>query len=238
MMKELFFEQIDSTNVYLKDHYEDLEDMTFVRADYQSAGRGRSGRKWNGEKGQALMFSLLIKDERVIERFKVLSVLSAYSVLSVLEGYGLKDLSIKWPNDVYAGDKKICGILLESMSRYKIECLIVGIGLNVNQESFEGDFLHEPVSMLQLLGKRISIDEVKEKVYCELSKNILKLKDGEDLYPLFQKYDYLKGKSVYASIGKQRKLVSVVGIDRDCSLLVKDGQELLRLDSDEVTFHI
>ncbi|MBQ1567375.1 MAG: hypothetical protein IIZ80_05750, partial [Erysipelotrichaceae bacterium] len=96
-MKELFFESIDSTNTYLKDHYKKLEDLTFVRADLQTAGKGRNGRKWLANKGENLTFSLLIKNRELIDRFKELSVNSAYLVLKTLERYGLKDLSIKWP---------------------------------------------------------------------------------------------------------------------------------------------
>ena len=78
-MKQLFFETIDSTNTFLKKHYEEYEDMTFVGAAYQSAGRGRSERQWLSLKGQNLMFSLLIKDLDVMKEFKPLSVVSAYS---------------------------------------------------------------------------------------------------------------------------------------------------------------
>ena len=111
-MREIYFESIDSTNTYLKQHYEELEDMCFVRTDYQSAGRGRKSRTWLAEKGESLLFSVLLKDEEVLKRYRELSVLSAYSVLEVLEGYGIGDLMIKWPNDVLVKERKICGILL------------------------------------------------------------------------------------------------------------------------------
>ncbi|MBO7677097.1 MAG: biotin--[acetyl-CoA-carboxylase] ligase [Erysipelotrichaceae bacterium] len=103
-MKELFFESIDSTNTYLKKHYEELEDFCFVRTDLQTAGRGRNGRSWSAAKGENLLFSLLIKDEKLIDKFRSLSVISAYLVLKTLQDYGLKNLGIKWPNDVYVKD--------------------------------------------------------------------------------------------------------------------------------------
>ena len=133
-MKELFFETIDSTNTYLKQNYENLDNFTFVRADLQTSGRGRSSRKWLSKKGDNLLFSLLIKDKELINKYKALSINSAYLVLKILEEYGLKNLSLKWPNDIYVNGNKICGILLESVSKQEIECLIIGIGLNVNQK--------------------------------------------------------------------------------------------------------
>ena len=143
-MKELYFSELDSTNTYLKEHYEELEDMCFVRADYQSAGKGRNSRRWLADRNVNLTFSLLIRNEEVIKRYKALSVLSAYSVLEVLKDYGINDLMIKWPNDIYAGDEKICGILLESVAREKIECLIIGVGINVNQMEFNDSYLIRP----------------------------------------------------------------------------------------------
>lgn len=237
-MKEIFFDTIDSTNTYLKQHFEEYEDLTFVSADLQTAGKGRSGRTWTASKGKNLTFSVLIKDEKVMEKFASLSVLSAYSVLKVLKSYGIKDLSIKWPNDVYVRDDKICGILLEAVSREKMEALILGIGINVNEEDFETDLLHEPTSMKKVLHEDIDIVSFKEKIYQRLNQTIEELKEGCDLYPEIEKYDYLKGKDVYCMIRNEKRKVTVIGIDADYSLKVLcDGKEI-SVSSDEITFHL
>ena len=232
-MKELFFESIDSTNTYLKDHYEKLEDLTFVRADLQTAGKGRNGRKWLANMGENLTFSLLIKNRELIDRFKELSVNSAYLVLKTLERYGLKDLSIKWPNDVYVKGKKICGILLEAVSRQEIECLIIGIGINVNQMEFEGEYLVEPTSMKKELDRQIDLMKLKDTLFESLCNEL-----GHDHYEQIRKYDYLKGKTVSGEINKEIKTITVIGIDEDYSLKVSvDGRET-GLQSGEVSFHI
>lgn len=232
-MKELFFESIDSTNTYLKNHYEELEDFTFVRADLQTAGKGRNGRKWLANKGENLMFSLLIKDKKLIEKFRQLSVQSAYLVLKTLQKYGLKDLSIKWPNDVYVKDRKICGILLEAISRQEIECLIIGIGINVNQNEFNGEYLIEPTSIKKELGKDIDLIELKDLLFESLSSEL-----GYDHYDQIKKYDYLKGKTVSGEINREIKTITVIGIDKDYSLrVIADGKET-RLQSGEISFHI
>ncbi|MBP5280039.1 MAG: biotin--[acetyl-CoA-carboxylase] ligase [Erysipelotrichaceae bacterium] len=231
-MKELFFESIDSTNTYLKKHYEELEDLCFVRTDLQTAGRGRNGRSWTAAKGENLLFSLLIKDEKLIDKFRSLSVISAYLVLKTLQDYGLNDLSIKWPNDVYVKDKKICGILLEAISREKMECLIIGIGLNVNQTVFEGDYLIEPTSMKKELDRKIDLLELKEKLFGYLTSEL-----EDDHYEQIKKYDYLKGKTVQAQIRNELKTISVIGIDEDYSLRIIDDGKETKILSGEISFH-
>ena len=166
-MKQIHFDTIDSTNTYLKNNYQNLDDMTFVSATSQSSGRGRNNRTWLDD-GNNLLFSLLIKNDYLMDSYKILSILSAYSIIEVLETYGINNLSIKWPNDVYVDDNKICGILLESVSKEKLECLIIGVGLNVNQDIFEGEFIHQPTSMKNILNINIDIEELKKKIMKDL----------------------------------------------------------------------
>ena len=237
-MKKLFFETIDSTNSYLKDHYKDLEDMTFVSTDYQYKGRGRMGRTWKSEKGKNLTFSFLLKDPSVIKEYRALSVVSALSIIEVLKSYGIEDPGLKWPNDVYAGDAKICGILLEGASTEKLECLIIGIGLNVNEEDFDEGFFQKATSMKLCTEKEIDLEELKEAVYQRLSDNIEKLKRGEDFFEEIAAFDYLKGKRAFCRIDGEEKPIEALGIDRDYSLKVLCEKEIRNLSSSEVTFHI
>ncbi|MCR5095930.1 MAG: biotin--[acetyl-CoA-carboxylase] ligase [Erysipelotrichaceae bacterium] len=236
-MKELYFEKIDSTNTYLKEHYGELEDMCFVRADYQYAGKGRNDRKWTAQEKVNLTFSLLIKDEKVISSYKALSVLSAYSVLQVLNRYGIKEAKIKWPNDVCVKDKKICGILLESVSKEKIECLIIGIGLNVNQTLFAGTYLREPTSLKKELNEDIDLLKLKDDIYSQLSDNILSLKQGHDFYEEISSYDYLKDKTAKADLDGQRRTVKIIGIDKDYSLRCECEGMIRNIESGEISFH-
>ena len=232
-MKELFFETIDSTNTYLKQNYENLDNFTFVRADLQTSGRGRSSRKWLSKKGDNLLFSLLIKDKELINKYKSLSINSAYLVLKILEEYGLKNLSLKWPNDIYANDKKICGILLESVSKQEIECLIIGIGLNVNQKEFVGDYLIKPTSMINELNKEIDLIELKNKIFNSLLNNL-----NKDYYTEIIKYDYLKNKTVNVVIHNENKTVKVLGINKDYSLKIVLDEEERDIYAGEISFHV
>ncbi len=237
-MKKLFFETIDSTNAYLIDHYKDLEDMTFLSTDYQYRGRGRMGRTWMSEKGKNLTFSLLVKDPDMMKEYRSLSALSAFSIIEVLKDYGIADPGLKWPNDVYVKDAKICGILLEGVSHEELECVIIGIGLNVNEEDFDEGFFQKATSMKLLLKKETNLEELKDAVYQRLAENIEKMKRGEDFYEEIIACDYLKGKRAYCHIDGEEKPIEVLGIDHDYSLKVFCEGEQRNLSSSEVTFHI
>ena len=237
-MKEIFFDEIDSTNTYLKNHYEELEDMTFVSANLQTAGKGRKGRTWLSNKGENLMFSLLIKDSEMYKHSNSLSVISAYTIIEVLKEYGVDNLSFKWPNDVYVDGKKICGILLEAISREELECLIIGVGINVNQKQFVGDYIREPVSLTNLLNKDIDIDEFRKKIYERFIYNIDLLRNGYDFYDDIQQYDYLKNRVVYMNINNEIKQVKVIRVDNDYSLRILDDTGERNINSGEVSFHV
>ena len=237
-MQRIDFDTIDSTNTYLKNNYSRLQEMTFVSAMLQTAGRGRNSRKWLSERGSSLMFSVLLKNRRYMENYRCLSMLAAYSVIKSLELKGINDLSIKWPNDVYAAGKKICGILLEGVAREEMECLIIGVGINVNQISFEGDYLHKPTSVYLQTGEVTDMEAFREQVYSVFERNLELLKEGHDFHEEIVSYDYLKGKKVLAEVKGARQEAEVLGINRDYTLRIRcDGNES-DLDSGEITFHL
>lgn len=237
-MKTIHFESIDSTNTYLKQNYQSLDNMTFVSADYQTQGRGRLNRNWKSENGSNLLFSLLIKENELIEKFKSISVISAFSLIQVLEKYNINNLSIKWPNDVYINDSKVCGILLEAVTVEKIECLVIGIGLNVNQKAFEGEYVHSPTSIALELNKEIDIVKLKNEIFTQLEQNINSLKLKDVFYDSIVNYDYLKNKEVYAIIQNEKKLIKVIGINDDYSLKIKYDNKIEDIESGEISFHL
>ena len=235
-MKSIHFENIDSTNTYLKNNYEHLDDQTFVSVNNQTNGKGRNTRTWISEDSKNLLFSLLLKNN--LEHYQELSIISAYSIIKVLEKYNLKDLMIKWPNDVYVRDSKICGILLEGISTDRLLCLIIGIGLNVNQDTFEGEYLTKPTSMKLELHKDIDINTLKKEVYQSLIDNINKLNNGYNFYEDISKYDYLVNKEVYATINNKKERVKVIKINEDYSLRIILNNTELNINSGEISFHI
>ena len=143
----IWLENIDSTNSEAQRHISSLDNLSVVAALSQSGGRGQRGNSWFSEDGKNLLFSVVLRlDVQAYDQF----VISQMASLAVVDLLGEDDIEakIKWPNDIYVGDKKICGILIEnSVCGKKISSSIVGIGLNVNQRIFD-DSIPNPTSML------------------------------------------------------------------------------------------
>ncbi len=232
----LDFDSIDSTSKYLKENYIALKDFTFVSSLYQTNGKGRMDRSWESNKGENLLFSLLIKKKTLLKLYSSISILSATVILSVLKEYNIDNVMIKWPNDVYIDDKKVCGILLESISTSEnLECIVLGIGLNVNQKVFIDS---RATSMSLKLKKDINQKELKEKIYNRLMEELERLEEGKSNYlSTIRLNNYLKNKEVYAIIDNEKVLSKVIDINDDNSIKVESNNKTYNLFSDEITFH-
>lgn len=159
--------ETESTNAYLRYLLtnEALPEGSVVVAAFQTAGRGQPGNYWESEAGKNLTFSMILYPDRLpaAEQF-LLSQIVVLSVKQVLDRY-TTDISVKWPNDVYWRDRKICGILIENdLSGDSLSRSIVGIGLNLNQELFVSD-APNPVSLKQITCKEYIPDVLLEE-YC------------------------------------------------------------------------
>ena len=149
--KIVHIDETDSTNRWLKDHG---EGTMVVATEYQSAGKGCGSNSWESEHGKNLTFSMLIHPDGIAarEQFRITEVVSV-ALCRTLQPYIYNKVEIKWPNDIYVGDRKLCGILIENrlQGNVIVDC-IIGIGLNVNQRVFLSD-APNPVSMYQLTGQ-------------------------------------------------------------------------------------
>lgn len=231
------FKTIESTSLYLKNNYHKYDNLTFLSTDYQTNGHGRLNREWFSSEKENLLFSVLIKDRSLIDNFASLSLLSAFCIVNVLEKLKIKNVSIKWPNDIYINDKKIAGILLESVSySNSIEALVVGIGLNVNCKNFPSSLLNKATSIYLERQKRTNIYFLRHKVYKEFNKIIKQINSINYIKTINEKYNYLKDKEVYVKINNKKEYVKVICINEDNSLKVKKDDEITNLYSGEVTF--
>lgn len=214
-MECLHFSSLDSTNKYLKDNYDKLENFTFISSDYQTNGKGREKRVWNSNKNENLLFSYLIKEKDLLKKFKSLSIGTATLIARFLELKGIKNVSIKWPNDVYVNDNKICGILLEGNVN---EFLVVGVGLNVNQTSFIGDFRIAPTSMKIELNKTICLNELEVELFEFIFKHINQAKFESNTFKFLESHNYLNNKEIKAEniVGKCN------GFSKDFGLKIND----------------
>ncbi len=147
--------ETESTNKYLNElcNKQCVGELTTVTADFQTSGRGQRGNSWESEAGQNLTFSFVLYPVFLQARKQfLLSQIISLAIKEELEEY-TADISIKWPNDIYWKDKKICGMLIENdLTGTHISRCITGVGININQEMFRSD-APNPVSLKQITGQ-------------------------------------------------------------------------------------
>ena len=153
----IWLESIDSTNEECRRRISDIDNLSVVAALSQTSGRGQRGNVWLSEAGQNLTFSIVLKFPAkglkaemepmlAYDQF-VLSEITSLAIVDLLADFGI-EAKIKWPNDIYVGDRKICGMLIENSLRGEwIQHSIIGIGLNINQRNFDVT-LPNPTSMV------------------------------------------------------------------------------------------
>lgn len=166
----LHLTEIDSTSSFIKRNIATMEHGDTVSALYQSGGRGQKGNSWESARGQNLTFSILLRPRAIapIDGFDINHIVSLAIWNALRELAPEVELKIKWPNDIYAGDRKLAGILVESsMNSTTFETAVVGIGLNVNQTVFLSD-APNPVSLKQLTGREWDPRRVEELVVRDL----------------------------------------------------------------------
>lgn len=177
-----------STNDFLKElaAKPDTENFTVVTAESQSEGRGQMGTEWVSEKGKNLMMSILVKDFLSnVNQIYNLNVAVATAVLASLEKHDIPDLSIKWPNDIMAGNKKVGGILIENSIRPDGAVVsIVGIGLNVNQKDFSA--LPKASSLHVVANRSFDKDVLRDMIVRNVIDNVHFLAGHSDI--LWQVY--------------------------------------------------
>lgn len=147
----IHFEEIDSTNNYLKENCSSLAHGTIVTADRQTAGRGRFNRRWISQDG-GLYFSVLIKPQQT-DSWPNFTQLMGLSLCRAIEKL-FPNTYLKWPNDVLADGKKLCGILSEGvLSGGRLEGMVIGTGVNVGQKTMPD--VGQPATSLYMLGVRV-----------------------------------------------------------------------------------
>ena len=146
----------DSTNDEARRRLDALDNLSVLAAETQTAGRGQGDHTWTSAPGQNLTFTLVLKFPPCAPIATSEILLITQAVTGGIRRYLLSkgvESRIKWPNDIYVGDRKICGILIENILDGKqVSSSMIGIGLNLNQDRFPAD-LPNPVSLRQLTGR-------------------------------------------------------------------------------------
>lgn len=221
----LEYEEAGSTNtVAAALRGEERKDKTVVLTHRQVAGRGQGENRWECEPGKNISLSVILCPEKCeASRQFAVSMVIALGCRDFVSRY-VPSCTVKWPNDVYVGDKKIAGILIEhSVSGIRIAASVCGIGLNVNQRRFLSD-APNPVSLYQLTEEELDIQQAVEELLGCIGNRYRQLDDYAAL-----EHDYLKGlyrrEGVYAwedRAGVFRAMVE--GVDEYGRLVLKDTE--------------
>ncbi len=161
----IHLQEVISTNISLRERIEgkSLPEGSVVWADIQTGGRGQVGNTWESEPYKNLTFSIVLYPDVIPanEQF-LISQIAALSVKETLAQH-TDSIKIKWPNDIYWQDKKICGMLIENdLAGAGIYCSVIGIGINLNQDYFQSNAIN-PVSLTQITGLTYDREEILQQ---------------------------------------------------------------------------
>ena len=189
MATYILLDSTASTNTHVATHAPQLPDGAVVYTHCQTAGRGQKGNHWESEPGKNLTFSVLIKHPPVpaIKQFAI-SEAAALAVAETLCRQAGEGFAIKWPNDIYYHDSKICGLLIEhSLAGSAIEHTIIGAGVNINQEQFVSD-APNPISLKNITGQEHDLVRLLHQM-CERMEDLCAaLAQDEALRQLHSRY--------------------------------------------------
>ena len=235
--KIVYLDSVDSTNNYVANLVKSskIDHGTAIMADVQTAGKGQRGAIWQAEAGENILLSVFLKPDKLsVSQQVLLTFFAANSIREVLRKIGIS-ATIKWPNDIYVGNKKIAGILIEnSISNNHIVHLILGIGLNVNQLNFEG----VNATSIQLeTNEYFQRNELLFMLFYQLNKNwelitqqSPKLK-AEYLVNMFRIHE-LSG----FKIGEIEIEGTIIGVDENGLLIVEVKGEKKTFNLKEISF--
>ncbi|TKC04917.1 biotin--[acetyl-CoA-carboxylase] ligase [Pedobacter frigoris] len=186
---------VDSTNNFLKEMVsksEPLPEGTVIMADNQFAGRGQQENTWHATAGLNLTFSIFFKPAFLpINKQFMLNIAVSIGVRKALQQIVPQGIKVKWPNDIYFGDRKLGGILIENtLSGNCYKSSIVGIGINVNQEEFNPDQVKRATSLCKILQADVNLIDLLGQICGSIEAEYFKLKSGNYTALLTE---YLKG---------------------------------------------
>ena len=192
-----------------------------VWTDYQTAGRGCGTNSWESERGQNLLFSLLIHPAEIkaAHQFRI-SMAISLAIVDTLTNYVDEGLSIKWPNDIYWHDRKLGGILIEnSLAGDQIRDCIIGVGLNINQQCFRSD-APNPVSLSQITGHEVERDDVLREVLRRFTLDVAPNRYRQLLYRREGYHRFVDGMGFFEA--------KIVDVEDSGQLVVEDTKGLTR----------
>ncbi|MDY0076277.1 MAG: biotin--[acetyl-CoA-carboxylase] ligase [Bacteroidales bacterium] len=242
--KTVFFPVLQSTNQYMSgllNAGEEIDGLA-IRAGFQEAGKGQAENSWHSQADKNLLISLGFNFSflKAAQQFSI-TQMASLAVLEVLKTFSPQaELSVKWPNDIFVGDKKIGGMLISNtVNGLQLERTIIGLGINLNQIVFP-EALARVVSLKQLTGKLININDFEQNLLDSFLKQAAFLKSEIGRKTLEKNYLnqlYAFDKFRPYSVNGQKKQLKITGIGAFGYLLMADEQgQAFSFDMKEIVF--
>lgn len=237
----LYFDTIDSTNIKAQELAEKgYQSGTLVVADKQESGKGRRGRSWVSPSGTGIFMTLMIKPDINPNNASMLTLVAALAVAKAITSVTGEEAMIKWPNDIVVNGKKVCGILTEMNAQFDyINHIVVGIGINVHNESFPEEISQMASSlMIEAGGKRFHRAQIIAETMAYFEQYYDTFLKTQDLSALVREYDKLlvnRNKSVRVLDPKEPFDGKAMGITPKGELIVDTWESRKLVSSGEVS---
>ncbi len=223
-----YVEEVDSTNDFILKSNEIKEYGSVVLAENQLAGKGRQGRSWKSVSDKNLTFSVLLNEELDKINVTLINFAASLSVGNALENLYQLNVNLKWPNDVLVGNKKIAGILTETVSKSnRVEKAVVGIGINVNQPVFPEKFQIVPTSVKIELKREVSRERLLSEILNLFEENLTLLRyNPTEVLDSWRNKCKMIGSRVKVTQGEDVVVGKFIDIDENGTLiLLRNGNE-------------
>ncbi len=222
----IFLEECASTNDEARKlALKGVANRRVILTERQTAGRGRRGQAWACPPGEGLAFTMILRPQEAMALWSRCALAAGLAVAEALDGFGVS-AGVKWPNDVWVGGKKICGILVEAGADF----VVVGVGLNINVRDFPESLAHPATSLMLECGERVSREEVLVSCLQRLDLRLDQIGGGfEDLLESWSTRCVLTGKDVRLDVGGDLKTGRVEGVSPRGELLLRSSAGMERI---------
>jgi BirA family biotin operon repressor/biotin-[acetyl-CoA-carboxylase] ligase len=229
--KVLRFESLPSTNTELaRLASEGAPEGVSVVAEEQTAGRGRLQRAWSSPKGAGLYFSILLRPTIPQNGWPLITFMAALTVGDALREACELETDIKWPNDILSGERKICGILAETIETPVGRAVILGIGINLTQNAFPPELANVATSVSEATGRAPDREQILAALLDALSRWYSQLNDpGKIVDAWSNRSSYAIGKLVQVSNGDDVWQGITCGVEPDGALRLRTSSGEIKL---------
>jgi BirA family biotin operon repressor/biotin-[acetyl-CoA-carboxylase] ligase len=233
----IYTEEVNSTNSFLMQENPEFKNGTVILTEYQLDGKGRLNRPWYSSREQNLTFSILINTDLTKVNPNHINLAASLAVSVSIENLHQLKTDLKWPNDVLVRGKKVCGILLESSSRGpEFDKIVLGIGINVNQTKFSGDYRIQPTSIKFELKREVNRERLLSEILNTFEEYFFQLKNNsKQILDEWRNRCRMLGEHVAIETADEKKYGIFYDIDANGFMILKSGEKMEKITSGDIS---